>query len=296
MLDVLFISGSTENQNYVRKFAPEWSEYANVDFIFHTSRNTAEKIDIMLEIQEVDESKGLGGRSYIGSDSRLKSDQNSPSMHLYFSSSTDTATKKGLILHEFGHALGLVHEHQHPERNFEYDLEAILKYCEDQMWSESECYKHKIDKFESLAYDYFTYDPRSIMHYQMHDNYIKSSEDPEIFKYVRGLSLLDKIAISQIYPGRISLSDIYLKHSQHLQYVMETNEFEACHIKEYITSEGAVTFLHKLKSVPLYKLGLFYPLEDKHDAIINMLHDPKCKVETFEDAFNDLQDVQNVER
>ncbi|KAI2613380.1 hypothetical protein GGR54DRAFT_650970 [Hypoxylon sp. NC1633] len=63
------------------------------------------------------------------------------------------------VLHEFGHALGLIHEHQHPECKLKFDrLELMRKYSEnfiDQNYGR--------DRF--IGTTATPYDVQSIMHY-----------------------------------------------------------------------------------------------------------------------------------
>ena len=57
--------------------------------------------------------------SYLGTDSRRFSRTGRPSMYLVFdpddANNTDQEFQR-VILHEFGHALGLIHEHMRPDR------------------------------------------------------------------------------------------------------------------------------------------------------------------------------------
>ena len=297
-LDILLQSGSAESQHLVERFAVEWTEYANINFRFHRDHSRTKRFDIAVNIHEVDDANGRGGTSFIGTDSKMMADRGHSTMHLYFTPSTDTASKKSYILHEFGHALGLVHEHQHPERGFTFDQEEILRYCSEQGWSEKDCYEHKINTFSYQDYDIFSYDSKSIMHYQMHDIYIGQSTDKEIFKYVRNLSLGDKLSIAKIYPGRISQKDILSKHQDLLKYIEETNDFKACNIEEYNNEGEDLQYYYKLKSETVWGTH-FSIFPEKYDTIINMINDPKCQAEqaeseeeSFESAFGTFKVIR----
>ena len=75
----------------------------------------------------------------------------------------DLRYRKHLIVHEFGHVLGLAHEHQRSKfwdfiRSY-IDMEAIKKDIPGRMGSYEEFLE--IDESESSE----TYDPDSVMHY-----------------------------------------------------------------------------------------------------------------------------------
>lgn len=66
-----------------------------------------------------DTDKAAGSWSYVGQES-LSQPAGSATMNLGWiddKSSTLSDTDKGTILHEFGHVLGLMHEHQSPARS-----------------------------------------------------------------------------------------------------------------------------------------------------------------------------------
>ncbi|WP_394775590.1 M12 family metallopeptidase [Flavobacterium sp.] len=77
---------------------------------------------------------------------------------------TDIPSAKETILHEFGHALGLEHEHQSPNANIKWNLSEVYKYFKDsQGWTTDEINLFVINKANSTNYS--EYDPLSIMHY-----------------------------------------------------------------------------------------------------------------------------------
>ena len=84
-----------------------------------------------------------------------------------------TTIDKRTILHEFGHALGFVHEHQTPAESA-LDLDTILKEAkakyEDEGLSETEIEKKLEDNYERLdansnTNNFSEFDPESIMLY-----------------------------------------------------------------------------------------------------------------------------------
>jgi len=94
----------------VHRTINEWSKYANI--AFHFQQEGTPKIRIAFDSQG-------GSWSFVGKDN-IDIDVSKPTMNLgWLDGSSDTITdnERGVILHEFGHAIGLLHEHQSPLRS-----------------------------------------------------------------------------------------------------------------------------------------------------------------------------------
>ena len=70
-----------------------------------------------------------------------------------------------VVLHEFGHLIGLVHEQQNPNGKIAWDREAVLKFGKTQGWTDqqTETYILYTEKTENINGS--TFDPLSIMLY-----------------------------------------------------------------------------------------------------------------------------------
>ena len=98
------LNGSTSAiRNKVIQYAREWEKYANIKFNFVTNDNTA-KIRVSFV-------SGDGSWSYIGK----STPSTGATMNFgWLTASTADSEYSRVVIHEFGHALGMIHEHQHP--------------------------------------------------------------------------------------------------------------------------------------------------------------------------------------
>ncbi|KAK7430897.1 hypothetical protein QQZ08_002425 [Neonectria magnoliae] len=118
-LKIGFQGGSTWQKDQVKKYAPEWCQYANIKFTFPGSG----ELDILVAFNP-----GLGSWSYLGTDSSWFSSQNRPSMNLGWINDNKSEDEiRSVILHEFGHALGAVHEHESPYAHIPWNKDQVYK-------------------------------------------------------------------------------------------------------------------------------------------------------------------------
>ena len=107
-----------------------------------------------------------------------------------------------VVLHEFGHALALHHVYAHPDFcQDQLDWEAIYSSELFESWP-----KENIDRIffsdpkykDSLLVG--AYDRRSIMQYDIPENFYLDDADTRCKHSIDGLSVLDKLSVFQAYP------------------------------------------------------------------------------------------------
>lgn len=194
----------------VKNIANQWLEHANLKFEFIPGATG----DIRLKIEE---SEDRFSYSLLGTDS-LKYLPEEPTMRISLSLEDDEF--EGTVLHEFGHALGLRHEHQHPDATIPWDLDKIYD------WYEKEYnFDRKSVDTDVLPLPYYSnvtysdYDPLSIMHYEIDgevtiDNWKQARN--------RTLSEKDKETIRKIYPHK-TIFTIFSELLNHLKAPLTGN-------------------------------------------------------------------------
>lgn len=115
------------------------------------------------DIRISDDENFKGSWSAIGTDARHKP-LDEPTMHL--DRNDDSKEFRRVALHEIGHALGLQHEHQHPDHDIKWDEGAVYKNFEHaENWDREDVYENffELPTGENLLTT--PYDKKSIMHY-----------------------------------------------------------------------------------------------------------------------------------
>lgn len=172
----------------VKSIASKWIENANLKFEFVSGAVGDIRIKIM-------PSKTGTSISQLGTDALLHPPEE-PTMTIGLA--LEHAEFEATILHEFGHVLGLHHEHQHPDANIPWDLEKVYVWYKEEFNLE----RARVDSDvlplpRRKNYTYGDYDPLSIMHYD-----IDSRLTINNWSHPRGytLSRKDLEVVSKIYP------------------------------------------------------------------------------------------------
>jgi len=191
VLRVGFIGGTDLQRNIVQKFAPEWSQVANIRFLFVEKGETDLRVSF---------TPGLGTWSLIGTDaSRMP--QYKPTINFgWFNKRMPESEYRATILHEFGHALGLLHEHQHPLGGIPWDKPKLYNfYQRTQGWDQSMVDQQVLTHYGTNKTQYTRYDPYSIMHYPIPNSLTVG--DFEVGMNMN-LSPTDKAFIGKVYPKK----------------------------------------------------------------------------------------------
>lgn len=194
-LTVKFLNGSDKQKSKVQAIVKEWEKHANIKFSFVTDQSQPGDIRIAFKWNN-----DGGSWSYIGTDNLyLGNRQNEPTMNFgWLTDNADDDEYKRVVLHEFGHALGCIHEHQNPAVAIPWDKEKVYEYYRrTQGWDKETVDINIFRKYSEEITQFSRFDKDSIMLYPI-DNDLTVG-DFEIGMN-RDLSSMDKQFIGVCYP------------------------------------------------------------------------------------------------
>lgn len=104
-----------------------------------------------------------------------------------------------VVTHEFGHALGCIHEHQNPSSNIPWDKEAVYEYYQGppNYWTREQVDLNIFTRYGADITQFSEFDPQSIMLYPIPDELTLG--DYEV-GWNRVLSETDKHFVAALYP------------------------------------------------------------------------------------------------
>lgn len=149
-ITIRFVDGSEEQKAMVRQHAPQWTDYANLRFEF-TEDPTA-VIRVSFDASD-------GAWSYVGTDN-LNIPLHAATLNLGWQD-------EGVILHEFGHMIGLSHEHQNPDGGLQWNEERVIADLAGapNFWTEQQTRHNVLNKYSADQVHGTEFDLQSVMLY-----------------------------------------------------------------------------------------------------------------------------------
>lgn len=195
-LNVVFLDGHPTIQSLVKTHVRDWEAAANLKFNFLSrDRFVDAHIRITMPATRI-------FQSYIGTGAVLI-DRRLPSMTLGFTDDvlSNPNEVKRLVLHEFGHALGLIHEHQNPRGGLTFKVPEVYDYFwRHHRWDQRTVREQVIQPTRiELLHNATEFDPKSIMLYAFPASII--AEGPVTATQLNyELSESDRRYIASLYP------------------------------------------------------------------------------------------------
>ncbi|SFN00471.1 Astacin (Peptidase family M12A) [Chryseobacterium oleae] len=175
-ITVKFLNGTDFQKNKVREYVKLWTQASadGVEYKFHEKKKINFRFipyDVTTSGNNADIriSFGNGGSSsYIGIDCKTIP-QDQPTMFFgWINESEPEESIKQVVLHEFGHALGFIHEHQNPTANIPWNKPEVYDYyrrTQNPPWSKEKVDRNVFERYSTSSTNYTAYDSLSIMHY-----------------------------------------------------------------------------------------------------------------------------------
>ncbi len=189
-LRVHFLDGDPQVQARVQPFADLWSDTANIAFAFVEDPEAEIRISF----------QNQGSWSYIGTDA-LVIPASQPTMNFGWLNRASPDEEYGrVVTHEFGHALGCIHEHQNPDASIPWAREVVYRYYQGppNYWNREQVDVNVFTRYDADITQFSEFDPTSIMLYPIPNEF--TIGDFEV-GWNSSLSQTDQSYISTLYPA-----------------------------------------------------------------------------------------------
>ncbi|WP_371171211.1 M12 family metallopeptidase [Aliiroseovarius sp. 2305UL8-7] len=163
----------------------EWMQHANVVFELTDDVSAA-----LIRIQPSNRNTSVIGRHALV----VPSDE--PTMHLVAREDYDE-TELAAVIHEFGHALGMVHEHQNPRSQIAWDIDQAYRYFTQRFGYSAEWVDRNLLARSEVYPCVRDFDPSSIMMFSIPPEVTLDRAD---LGGATELSASDKRCVASMYP------------------------------------------------------------------------------------------------
>lgn len=184
-----FLDGVPAVQAKVQQWAREWCKYANITFDFGNDPDAEIRISF----------RDPGSWSTIGTDALNAPDGQATMNYGWLTTDSSDDEYSRVVIHEFGHALGFIHEHQNPAGGIHWNKPAVYRYFEGppNNWSPAQVDHNLFETYDKEQTQYTDVDPRSIMMYPIPAGF---TTDGFHVEWNRVLSDTDKSFVAEMYP------------------------------------------------------------------------------------------------
>jgi hypothetical protein len=188
-----FLDGDDFQRGKVKEKAQIWQQYANSSINFVDDADAEIRISFQAD---------AGSWSAIGNDCLVSSyfPAYQPTMNYgWLRDDTDDGEYERVVVHEFGHALGCIHEHQSPTENLRWNVDAVYAAFSGppNYWSKDDIDHNILQKYSPDGISATQFDAQSIMLYQFDASLFTNGVGTLLNKQ---LSAMDEQMITEMYP------------------------------------------------------------------------------------------------
>jgi hypothetical protein len=156
-----FLDGGQKMRKKVQVVAHQWEQYADIKFKFVASGPAEIRVSFHAD---------TGSWSAVGRDALNQQyfPLHQPTMNYgWLRDNTDDNEYSRVVLHEFGHAVSCIHEHQSPTFTRVWDKQAVMQYFQGppNFWTPADIQHNVLSKYSPQGLSATKYDPKSIMLY-----------------------------------------------------------------------------------------------------------------------------------
>jgi hypothetical protein len=189
VLRVRFLDGDPVVQAKLQPYARKWSDYANITFTFGNDPDAEIRISF----------RDAGSWSTIGTDALDVPDGQATMNYGWLTPDTDDDEYSRVVIHEFGHALGLIHEHNNPAGGIHWNKPVVYRYYEGppNNWTQNQVDNNLFATYDKDQTQYTDVDGQSIMMYPIPAGF---TTDGFEVGWNRVLSPTDIDFIGRMYP------------------------------------------------------------------------------------------------
>lgn len=190
-IHVRFLHGESWIQHKVANYAQEWTRDANLSFAFDNHPQAQIRIAFL----------DNGSWSAVGvmALDRERYPLDRPTMNFgWLSADLPEDEFAYVVLHEFGHALGMLHEHQGPATGIRWNTQAIIEDFAGR-WTPGQIEREILSRYHGPETQFTAFDPESIMLYRIPARW---TLDDQAFPLHSTLSQTDMAFIRSCYPGK----------------------------------------------------------------------------------------------